>query len=227
MAEDLHRPAGDGENPGTDWIRGSDDMLRAVLEFIDQVIPGGHFLLAGESYGGYMARGVLAKMPERVMGLALICPMIVPDVSKRALPPQRVIAKDEAFLSTLSPEEAGEFAFVAVVQDAAHWKRFAEEILAGVQLADTVFLERIRERYAFSFDPDDLSRPFDKPVLILTGRQDHITGYRDAWNIIENYPRGTFAVLDRAGHDLQIEQSGLFHTLVAEWLDRVEETLRG
>jgi hypothetical protein len=33
-------------------------------------------------------------------------------------------------------------------------------------------------------------------------------------------------VLDRAGHNLQIEQSRLFTALVHEWLDRVEEELR-
>ena len=54
------------------------------------------------------------------------------------------------------------------------------------------------------------------------GRQDSIVGYRDAWEIIENYPRGSFVVLDKAGHNLQIEQEDLFNNLVLEWLDRVE-----
>ena len=40
---------------------------------------------------------------------------------------------------------------------------------------------------------------------------------------VRSYPRGTFAVLDRAGHLLGIAQADLFHALVAEWLDRVEE----
>jgi hypothetical protein len=51
-----------------------------------------------------------------------------------------------------------------------------------------------------------------------------VVGYRDAWNLIENYPRATFAVLDRAGHHLQIEQNMLFYALMEEWLKRVEET---
>ncbi len=40
------------------------------------------------------------------------------------------------------------------------------------------------------------------------------------------FPRATFAVLDRAGHGLTMEQTGLFRALVAEWLDRVEEGIR-
>jgi hypothetical protein len=40
---------------------------------------------------------------------------------------------------------------------------------------------------------------------------------------LESYPRATFAVLDRAGYNLPIEQERLFAALVEEWLDRVEE----
>jgi hypothetical protein len=35
--------------------------------------------------------------------------------------------------------------------------------------------------------------------------------------------RGTFAVLDRAGHGLAIEQRGVLAKLAEEWLDRVAE----
>jgi len=60
---------------------------------------------------------------------------------------------------------------------------------------------------------------------MLLGRQDSGVGYKDAWSILDNYPRATFAVLDRAGHNLQIEQEELFNSLVSEWLVRVNESL--
>jgi hypothetical protein len=41
--------------------------------------------------------------------------------------------------------------------------------------------------------------------------------------LLDNYPRASFAVLDRAGHALAVEQKPLFRALVNEWLDRVEE----
>jgi len=43
---------------------------------------------------------------------------------------------------------------------------------------------------------------------------------------LENYPRGTFVVLDRAGHGLEVEQETLFRALANEWLDRLEESIR-
>ena len=58
---------GMGKTKGPDWITGTDQMLAAVLEFIDGILPAPqHFLVAGESYGGYLARGVLKAREPRV-----------------------------------------------------------------------------------------------------------------------------------------------------------------
>jgi pimeloyl-ACP methyl ester carboxylesterase len=101
-----------------------------------------------------------------------------------------------------------------------------KDVMPAVQSADHTFLERLEKASAFSFDVDKLAEPFAGPTLILTGRQDHWCGYQDAWNIVESYPRATFAVLDRAGHALWIEQEELVTALTREWLDRVEEWSR-
>jgi len=98
------------------------------------------------------------------------------------------------------------------------------DVLAEVQLADHTFLARLEEAGPFSFDVDRLPAPFGGPTLMLTARQDHICGYQDAWDLLDNYPRATFAVLDRAGHFVNIEQEALCHALIHEWLDRVEES---
>jgi hypothetical protein len=44
-----------------------------------------------------------------------------------------------------------------------------------------------------------------------------------SWELLDNYPRATFPVLDRAGHFVNIEQDVLCQALMREWLDRVEE----
>lgn len=215
---------GMGRTKGEPFIRNSDMMLQVVLEFIDNVIPGENFLIAGESYGGYLARGVAYHMAGRVDGMHLLCPVIVAEHSKRNTPAHMVIAADNKLLSTLSKEEAEDFESMAVVQNEEIWQRYNEEIISGVKIADDDFLDRLRnESYQFSFDVDDIKEKFVKPVLFLLGRQDASVGYKDAWNILDNYPRAAFAVLDRAGHNLQLEQVDLFNCLTNEWLDRVEE----
>jgi len=216
---------GMGKTPGKEWITDSDQMLDVVLGFIDQVIPGQRFVLAGESYGGYLARGIIYRKPALVDGLLLICPLIIPDHAKRSVPPHVVLVKDLALMSSLESSEREEFESFAVVQSQRIWERTRDEVIAGVSIADEDFLTKLQaDGYPLSFDVDAAS-PFEKPTLILVGRQDAMVGYRDAWEILGNYPRGTFAVLDRAGHNLQIEQETLFNALVNEWLDRVEESL--
>ncbi len=63
----------------------------------------------------------------------------------------------------------------------------------------------------------------ENPVFLLTGRQDISVGYQNIIEIIEEYPRATLAVLDMAGHNLQIEQPELFESLVGEWIRRTNQ----
>jgi pimeloyl-ACP methyl ester carboxylesterase len=214
---------GMGNTRGQTWIDSSDKVLEVVLAFVDRILPHQDFLVVGESYGGYLARGLVFKKGELVDGLLLICPLIVPNQDERSLPARKIIVEDPRLISELDQPDADEFESMAVVQNRANWERFRDEILVGLKVVDTAYLEQLRSKgYGFSFDPDSLPEPYDKPVLIVTGRQDTSVGYRDAWRIVENYPRATFAVLDSAGHNLQIEQAQLFNALVSEWLDRVQ-----
>ena len=61
---------------------------------------------------------------------------------------------------------------------------------------------------------------------LLAGIHDvpeHEVTYSRAWELLEQYPRATFAVLDAAGHALPHEQPELLRALVTEWLDRVQK----
>jgi pimeloyl-ACP methyl ester carboxylesterase len=216
---------GMGRTKGANWITSEDQMLEIALEFIDRVIPEQSFTLIGHSYGGYLARGIIYHRRQAVDGLLLLVPWITYDPKHRSVPEKVTLIEDPALLAQLDPNEAEGFAFAAVVQNQKNWERFRGEFLPGILAHDPQFFAQFPENSAFSFDVDALSEPFVKPTLILAGKQDHISGYRNQWDILENYPRATFVVLDRAGHRLQIEQEELFNALVDEWLDRVEESM--
>jgi len=217
---------GHGRTPGKDWITNQDKILDVVLDFIDNLIPGQRFVVAGNSAGAYLARGVVHHRSASIDGLLLTVPLIVADDAKRHLPSPVTLVVDSALVSELEPDEAEGLFQIAVVQSRKVVDYIRANFTSASETGDQAFQAKIREHlenYAFSFDVDAISEPFPAPTLIVTGRQDAMVGYRDAWEILENYPRGTFVVLDRSGHLLNIEQEDLFHALVGEWLDRVEE----
>lgn len=215
---------GTGQSTASEQLAAVDHILDAMLAFIDAVIPGQRFTLAGLSYGGYLARGIIHQRAEMIDGLLLMVPMVKADETQAQLPPRTPIVEHPALLAELSPGERPIAEALVVAQTpevlAATRTMLAEE----VAIADHAFLNRIEAAGGFSFDVDALPAPFGAPTLVLTGRQDNICGYRDAWELLANYPRGAFAVLDRAGHLATFEQEALCHALVREWLDRVEES---
>jgi pimeloyl-ACP methyl ester carboxylesterase len=214
---------GMGKTPGKEWIRHQDQMLDITLAFIERLAPGQRFVVVGTSYGALLARGVVHRRADRMDGLLLAVPTIRADAAERTLPPHVPLVEDPALVQALEPGERESFVDIVVVQSPEVLSAMRADIWPAIEAADHGFLERVSENYAFSFDVDALPEPFAGPTLLLMGRQDAVCGYRDAWEIVEDYPRATFAVLDRAGHCLTAEQRGLFRALVAEWLDRVEE----
>ncbi|MDR7071673.1 alpha/beta fold hydrolase [Fictibacillus barbaricus] len=210
---------GMGQTKDYETINNTDEMLEAVMELIEKLIPGEDFLLAGQSYGGYMIRGIITKMPERVLGAALICPMIVPDHADRTLPQHKALQVDENFLATLTKEEREDFLGINVRLNEHTWKRYSEEVVSGLKIADYEFLAKIEKNYGYTFEVDQVE--FAKPMLFITGRQDHITGYKDVYDILDNYPRATFSVIDVAGHNLHIDQQEILNLQINEWMDRV------
>lgn len=201
-------------------VSSTDEVLDVVAGAVAALVPDGRYSLCGESYGGYLARGLVAAAPHRVAGMALVCPMVVAPHAERDVPPHQVLVRDD-FVRSLSP--GGEFDEVAVVQTQETYRRTQEEVVAGLDVADHAALDRIQQRWDGTFAREVPGATYDAPVLFVLGRQDSSTGYRDAWKLLEHYPRATFAVLDRAGHNAQIEQPALFEALAGEWLDRVEE----
>lgn len=202
----------------------SDKILEILIAFAQEIINE-NFLLVGESYGGYLARGILAKIKDRVDGMMLLCPVAIPNHKNRKVPNTHVKFEDETYLKNLDGGERKSFSQYAVIANEETHERYKKEILSGIQQAHGRFISVLEENYSFTFDVDGVikNNHFTKPVLFICGRQDNCVGYEDLWNLIEDYPRATFSVLDVAGHNLQIEQPELFNSLVYNWILRIEK----
>jgi pimeloyl-ACP methyl ester carboxylesterase len=208
---------GTGQTPG-DGITHIDQVLDAVCEFIAMILPNQHFTLLGLSVGGYLARGVVMRKAKLIDGLCLLVPWLS-EHDDQGLPQPVTLFKDSKAMAQLSTDDAEKLAGLAVVQSQKVVDWYRDVVMKARQGDNKSHIEQ--RTFSGEFEAD--LHPFEKPTLILAGRQDTHVGYKDAWNILEKYPRATFAVLDRAGHALGVEQEGLFQALIHEWLERVEE----
>lgn len=206
---------GMGRTPAPAMLAGADDVLDLLLGFVDAVIGPAQIRLIGHSAGAYFARAMAAKRVRQVAGLALVCPL---GGSARDVPEHDVLVASVDPEKVLGPKGAASFAEYFVVQTPATLDRYLAAVAPSLGLADEAAMERIARQWEFRGTA--ASQPFSGPALILAGRQDATVGYTGGWDLLQLYPRATFAVLDQAGHALPHEQPDLLEALVTEWLGR-------
>ena len=222
---------GMGESP-VGRIKGLDSILESVSSFVEQHILPSNFLLIGTSCGAYLARALAYRYASAIDGLLLRVPLVEPVTSKRDIDPFMPAILDKSLLSSLSDADSKKLGNIPVQTpeyiDTLR-RKFEATVLPATAASDSSTLDVIRndpKLYNLTAEMHSPENPFFKPTLVLTGRQDDDVGYRDAWPLVACYPRATFVVLDRANHDLPVDEIDLFRALVCNWLWRVEESRR-
>ncbi len=203
--------------PGED-IKNSHDILRILYQLLDTLIPDKSFILIGESYGGYLARGMLKERMDSILGLMLLCPLVVPGYRQGSVVPLKVMEQDALFLNTLSKEERDSFTYMNVRLTRDVWVRYKEEIICGIEKQNTNFLNNVLQG-EFTYDVDQLDKPYNGPTLIITGKQDTEVGFVDQFELQKSYVCGTYIALAAAGHNAQIEQSVMFTGIATSWFN--------
>ena len=193
-------------------LTGNDDVVDLLGDFIVR-LGSGPALVLGHSYGAYLARGLAARRPQQVLGLALLCP-----VGERSgpVPEPSVVRTDAGAYDELEPALRAGFDDYFVVRTRATARRYRDHVVPGTALVDEEGLGRIFG--GWTLDP----RPggFSGPTLIAAGRRDATAGYLGAGELLESHARATLAVIDDAGHALMHEQPELFASLLVHWLER-------
>lgn len=212
---------GHGATPAPPWLSTQDQVLALVSGFVDAVVGPGPFAIVGSSYGGHVALGVVRTMPSRILGAALIVPDLPRPDGSRDLEERVVLMEDRSVFGDLAADE--EWIPGALV---VHERRMLEEIreheMPAVRVADRAFLERLEAHYLPSGVAARPGPAVTGPSLIVTGRQDSVVGFRAAWELLDEFPRATYAVMDMAGHWLgRVERPAAFRALVADWLERL------
>ena len=198
---------GTGKSSVSNSIRTWKDLLENILMLIDTLIPDENFIIVGHSVGGFLARGILKRRFEHVDGIMLTCPVVKPRLQDRC------IEKKANNRLNISADKAS---YIKA--------RINREVVKSRKSTNKDYLKELRSNSVeIEYNFDNLDKPFTKPALIVAGRQDTVVGYKDLYGILDNYPRASLTILDNGKHDIQIEQDGIFRTLVDEWLTRIED----
>ncbi len=213
-------PGCGGSPPGPE---DSDGVVDVVAELIEQEIRSPRVLLAGCSYGGYIAAALARRMPERIAGLLLVCSGIKIRKEDRDLPDDAGVAQPDNWLAAV-PGGLREHLSLALGNRTPEIAQRVAAVLAASRRGDEDYLQRLRaDGYQVSDEGSDAV--FAGPTLVVAGRQDRIAGYADQFRALVSYPQATFAAIAGAGHYLPFERPAVFTSLVREWLDRFPPVL--
>lgn len=187
------------------------DAVAGLLELLDHLVAAEPVLLVGHSFGAHLARGIAARRPEQVRGLALICPMVPDDMHAE----EPTVVADDGSAASLPPEQADTYTGYFVVRTAATLARYRAAVLPTLDTWDDSAVDRMMTNSSLDVVG---THGYPHPVLVMTGRQDAWVGYRQHAGLLEAYPRATSVVLAEAGHALPHERPDAFAATLGLWL---------
>ncbi len=209
---------GTGASPAVDPR--SDAVLDAVLATIDATLGDAPFLLAGCSYGGYLAAGITRRIPARVAGLLLVCAGVKIRRHERNLSAVLPSDPEPDWLNDIPAELHEHFSHAIGRQTSAVATRVADAFSLNEPI-DADYLS-VLQSDGYQLRDEQSGQEFDGQVTILAGRRDRIAGHLDQFDALARYPHGNFTVLADAGHYLPFEEPDAFESITLDWLAQAD-----
>jgi pimeloyl-ACP methyl ester carboxylesterase len=222
---------GHGRSPG-DATRASADTLVATLAALCRDVlatsrdDSGNAeeleapLIAGYSYGGYLALGLLRELGG-ARGLFLACPVVEPDFARRRQMPRRVAMKDEPLPFSDDPRERDAFHEIAVRMTTPLLQAFQRVVHPANIATDQAVLAAVRARYVLSRPFLDSFARMSAPVAVVCGHDDHWAGWHDAADLVARFPSAALTVVPDCGHLLPLEDAPALARALGDWITRL------
>jgi pimeloyl-ACP methyl ester carboxylesterase len=201
----------------------SDVVLDVPIETIRAEIGNERFVLAGWSYGGYLAAGVTRRLPEQVSGLMMVCTGFKIRPEDRDLTGVLTSTPHPGWLAQVPPGLHDHFAHAVGSQTAEVAERIAA-VLGRNGPTDEAYLASLRTD-GFALSDEATPTPCDAPVCFLTGHRDRIVGFASLFGALGSYDHGMHTTISNAGHYLPLEQPAVFAAVTQTWLAQCEAVL--
>lgn len=207
--------------PGS--VKNGDGIIEVLFALMEEIAPGEKYFVGGNSFGAALTRAMIAKVPEKILGGLFMVPA---SGYAHSIPVRSgVFKKDDEFLSSLPIMERAAFSIMNANLTKKTWERYKRDVLPSVEInRDNEFL-RNTLKGSFSFDVDKKleKRNYEGPVLILTAKYDTAVGYESQFDWLKLFPHASYAVMDGAGHNANVDQPDMFLGIVSGWLNCIVE----
>lgn len=170
------------------------------------------FVLNGFSMGGYVAREVARRCPERVLALVLIATSSAGD---NAIQQQRKQAVARAF----DPAKFAGLSRTAVLASLAP-SHVDEPIVKRIQAMSERLGGDVFQRQSALIRTSDADRlgELTGPVLIVAADEDRLRSLDEAAALHHGIPQSQMAVIEGSGHMIPLEAPDALLAVVAPWL---------
>ena len=186
-------------------------MARRALEAAPE-----RFLLVGFSMGGYVAREIARRAPERVRALVLIATSTRPDTP--------TLQQRKGAIGKAAPSIAFSGLSRTAVATSLHPKeRGNEALIERVRAMGTRLGGEVFRRQSMLERPGDLQRlnEIRCPTLIVAASHDQLRSLDEAREMQAGIPGAELAVIEDSGHMIPIEAPDRLADLIVPWLERV------
>jgi len=188
--------------------------IEEIAKNIEKKAPE-KFVLIGFSLGGYIARSLVSLFPEKVSALILIASSLRDDTEKQKELKLRIInATSEkhfkglsrtAIAKTLHPSQSKNDVLIQHIQKMGY--EMGYEAFVTLSL-----LERNTEKFTI----------IKCPTLIIFGAQDILRSREEAMELVNLIPKSDFAVIDKTGHMIPLEQPKKLAISILTWLNKID-----
>lgn len=212
---------GFGRTPALDNMGGLQELADWLDEWVGQQLGQQPFGVVAFSMGGLLARSLVARRADQVLGMALIAPVVHANHADRRLVPLTVLESDPALLDSLDLDISMWFRELAVTQTNDVWERYERAALPGQYLMDAAANQRLSNGYFLTHQPDKHLATHTYPKLILAGGYDHVVGHEDQEELAASLPSCTFGLIKNAGHMVHLDQPAAVCPYLEAWANAV------
>ncbi len=183
-----------------------DFLTDRLAEYLDRFVQSPPYHLVASSLGAQISVEYAARYQEKVGKLVLLCPSGISSVERF---PVMEGARSKNYQGLV------ESTFFDHRRVSPRIVKFYEQKFASKPWR-RAFFETVRGTKSHSVR-DKLTK-FDRPTLVICGREDRIVDSHDVYEAVKDIPNYRFVMIPSCGHAPQLECSRLINRLVVEFL---------